>query len=568
MSYPEELLPNTLVDRRYRIQKTLGQGGFGRTYLVFDERRFNDLCVLKEFVPKGSEEYVVEKSRELFQREAAVLHHLSHPQIPGFLAQFEEEERLFLVQDYVNGKTYQDLLKERQLEGKTFNEIEVTELLKNLLPVLDYIHSRNIIHRDISPDNIMIASEGDRTLSTGVANRIMLIDFGVVNDRELTRMSTINSGNSLPGTTVGKIGFSPVEQIHQGKCYPNSDLYALAVTVLVLLSGKHPDELFDSFEMKWQWRDYISVSPKLGQILDKMLATVPQQRYQNALEVLTELKDSSNDPATICLDSEQYTTRSPEPTFVTSQPEANTTRSPEPTFITSQPQTNTQRSPEPTFITSQSEANTTRSPEPTFVTPQSQTNTQRSPEPTFVTSQPETNTTRSSEPTFVTSNNNFDSISSSSRPGAKTVVSNPEANNIFPDCPKGLASHRATRTGEANRNDNKINKSKSPTNYLYLALGSLAALLIGIVFIGMRSSDIAGICNLVNNCSNNSKAEKKDDSVVKSEIKTTSTSKPVNNSVKSKSETTTTSTPKPETEKTDLFDNPNPSPPSSQEPLW
>jgi serine/threonine protein kinase len=476
MSYPEELLPDTLVDRRYRIQKTLGKGGFGRTYLVFDERRFNDLCVLKEFVPKGSEEYVVEKSRELFQREAAVLHHLSHPQIPGFLAQFKEEERLFLVQDYVNGKTYQDLLKERQLEGRTFDETEVTHLLKNLLPVLDYIHNRNIIHRDLSPDNIMVATESDR---------IMLIDFGVVNNQELTRMSTINSGNSVPGTTVGKIGFSPVEQIHQGKCYPNSDLYALAVTVLVLLSGKHPDELFDSFEMKWQWRDYISVSEKLGQILDKMLATVPQQRYQSALEVLTELSDSSNDAATICLDSEKYTKRAPEPTFVTSQTQPNTKRAPEPTFVTS---------------------------------------------------------------------NNFDSVSS--RPGAKTVVSNSEANNVFPDC--------ATRTDKVDRNNNKINKSKFPVNYL--ALSSLAALLIGFVFIGMRSSDIAGICDLLNNCSDNNKAEKTNDSAVKSEIKTEPIQKPAANAVES--EIKTTSTAKPETEKTDLFDNPNPSPPSSKEPLW
>jgi serine/threonine protein kinase len=468
MNYPVELPPDTLVDRRYRIQKTLGQGGFGRTYLVVDERRFNEPCVLKEFVPKGSEEYVVDKSRELFQREAAVLHHLSHPQIPGFLAQFEEEERLFLVQDYVNGKTYQDLLKERQLEGRTFDETEVTQLLKNLLPVLDYIHSRNIIHRDISPDNIMVATESDR---------IMLIDFGVVNHQELNRMSTSNLGTSIPGTSVGKIGFSPVEQIHQGKCYPNSDLYALAVTALVLMSGKHPDELFDSYEMKWQWRDYISVSPKLGQILDKMLATVPQQRYQSALEVLTELTELTNlsDRAgTICLDSQQ----------------------------------NSQRSPEPTFVTSQT-----------------QQNSKRSPEPTFVTSQTQSKSIDESNATFVIDNNPI-----ASRPGAKTVVSNPEVNNVFPD-----------------RDRHKINKSKSPINYL--ALGSLAAFLIGAVFMGMRSPDIAGICDVLNNCSDNTKAEKTEDRLVESETKTEPVVKPAE-------------------EKTDLFDNPNPSPASSQEPLW
>ncbi len=309
MSYPTELVSGTLVDRRYRIQKTLGQGGFGRTYLVFDERRFNDPCVLKEFVPRVTEEYVMQKCRELFKREAQVLHQLTHPQIPGFLEHFEEGERLFLSQDYIDGKTYRNLRQDRQREGRTFSETEIRQWLQDLLPVLDYIHSRNIIHRDISPDNIMLPNRGDRPI---------LIDFGVVNQQNLTQASNINYDTSQPGTTVGKIGYSPIEQIQQGKCYPNSDLYSLAVTALVLLSGKEPEQFFDSYRMQWKWRDKISLSDDLGRIFDKILKISPQQRYQSAQEILADLAAS---PITFYIPSVSDTSNSSVPaTFVCPTP--------------------------------------------------------------------------------------------------------------------------------------------------------------------------------------------------------------------------------------------------------
>jgi serine/threonine-protein kinase len=315
MHYPIELSAGVLLDRRYRIQKTLGQGGFGRTYLVADRRRFDELCVLKEFLPKGTDEYVVSKSRELFQREAEVLYQLQHPQIPGFLAHFEEDERLFLVQDYIEGKTYRDLLLERQRQGKTFSETEVIQWLKDLLPVLDYIHSRKIIHRDISPDNIMLPDRGDRPI---------LIDFGVVNHQTLSNFSASSIGSSQPGTTVGKIGYSPVEQIQQGKCYPSSDLYALAVTTVVLLSGKEPEQLFDSEQMQWQWQNYTQVRDELAAILDKMLESIPFKRYQSAQEVLTDLSAISAPD----------TPRSPASTFMSANPSEDTLRSPASTFMT------------------------------------------------------------------------------------------------------------------------------------------------------------------------------------------------------------------------------------------
>jgi serine/threonine-protein kinase len=279
VDYLSEILPGTLIERRYRVKRTIGQGGMGRTYLVEDEQRFNKLCVLKEFAPRDLEASFVNKSRELFEREARVLNKINHPQIPEFLGWFTESGRLLLVQEYIDGYTYAQLLEQRQQEGKTFSEAEVIQWLKDLLPVLSYIHAHNIIHRDISPDNVMLPFGSDKP---------MLIDFGLVNKQAITQLTSSSNLPQAP-TAVGKIGYSPSEQINEGKYYFNSDLYALAVTALVLLIGKHPQTFFDNFKLKWYWRDFVTVGEDFGQILDKMLAKLPQDRYQSAQEVLSTL---------------------------------------------------------------------------------------------------------------------------------------------------------------------------------------------------------------------------------------------------------------------------------------
>jgi serine/threonine-protein kinase len=276
VNYLTELSPGTIVDRRYRIEKTLGQGGFGRTYLVRDDNRFGDYFVLKEFVPRNTDEYVVNKSRELFEREAQVLNKLEHPQIPKFFGWFKENERLFFVQAFIDGQTYSQLLRERLKSGKTFSEEEVLDLLYSLLPVLNYIHSNNIVHRDISPDNIMLCRHNHQP---------MLIDFGVVNQRP-GDLSSFDENLDRNATTVGKVGYSPPEQIMRGVCFPNSDLYALAVTALVLLTGKSPADLFDSSTDSWRWREFLNLKSNLGNAFDKMLKTKPSDRLESAKKVL------------------------------------------------------------------------------------------------------------------------------------------------------------------------------------------------------------------------------------------------------------------------------------------
>lgn len=268
------LTSGTILQNRYRIIETLGQGGFGRTYLAEDQRRFDELCAIKELILTGTQ---WEKAQELFQREAAILYKIQHPQVPQFRENFEQDQRLFLVQEYVAGKTYRTLLDERKTIGGAFTEREVLQLMRSLLPILEHIHSRGIIHRDISPENIILR-DGDHLP--------VLIDFGVVKEIA-TRLQT---PLTKPATSVGKFGYAPSEQMQTGRAYPNSDLYSLAVTAVVLLTGKEPSELFDENQLTWNWQSWVTVNSQFATVLNRMLSYRPSTRYQNATEVLLALQ--------------------------------------------------------------------------------------------------------------------------------------------------------------------------------------------------------------------------------------------------------------------------------------
>ena len=258
---------------RYAVRSTIGQGGMGRTYLAQDLERFNETCVLKEFIPPQDSQEVTEKAKELFRREASVLYQIRHPQVPEFRATFESEGRLLLVQDYVEGKNYRNLLLDRLKVGQTFSENEIFALMQQLLPVLSFLHGHNIIHRDISPENLMLRSQD---------NLPVLIDFGVV--QETT--AKLNSQMGIPASTVaGKAGYAPPEQLQSGNAYANSDLYALAVTSIVLLTGREPSELFDSINLAWNWQQFANVNPAFARVINQMLSYKPTNRYRSADEV-------------------------------------------------------------------------------------------------------------------------------------------------------------------------------------------------------------------------------------------------------------------------------------------
>jgi serine/threonine protein kinase len=272
---------DTILQQRYRILKSIGEGAFGRTYLASDQSRFGEQCAVKELSLSTGSRSKLSKAREFFQQEAALLYQLQHPQIPRFWATFEERDRMFLVQDFVPGRTYEQLLSDRSQQGQTFTEAEVWRFLLQVLPVLGYIHSQGVVHQDIAPDNIILRENDFLPV---------LIDFGVVKQLANRLQGEQNSAGAI---NVGKPGYAPVEQLDSGYAYPNSDLYALAVTAVVLLTGRPAVDLFEGEKINWSWRNWIPISDGLANVLSKMLSYQPLDRYQSAVEVFQALQSIS-----------------------------------------------------------------------------------------------------------------------------------------------------------------------------------------------------------------------------------------------------------------------------------
>lgn len=262
-----------LFRNRYQVLRTLGRGGFGVTYLAKDASLpSSPLCVIKLLCPKVSNPVVLQRACQRFEREAKILSQLgSHAQIPRLLDYFQVDGEFYLVQEYIRGRT---LAKEIKSKG-TLSELEVKNFLREILPVLSYIHENQVIHRDIKPPNI-IRCEDD--------GRLVLIDFGAVKEQFVQV-----SQNTQRGATthfVGTLGFAPPEQLALRATY-SSDIFALGVTCLYMLTGKPPMEFsYDSATGEVNWQEYVEVSEHFGKVLDKMLKVSVRDRYQSAEEIV------------------------------------------------------------------------------------------------------------------------------------------------------------------------------------------------------------------------------------------------------------------------------------------
>lgn len=288
-----------LFRNRYRVIRLLGEGGFGRTYEAVDTDRMDDPCVIKQFMPQFQGTSALEKATELFKEEAKRLYELGeHPQIPRLIGYFEQDNRLYLVQELIEG---QNLLAELTQQG-VFSEEKIWQLLADILPILKFVHERNVIHRDIKLENIIrrrtgVSSslpKGGNFRSTafprGGRGELVLIDFGISKQVTGSLMSQV-------GTTVGTPGYSPMEQM-RGQVFPGSDLYSLGITCLRLLTQCLPkadgsDDLYDPINGGWIWRQRLpagtKISTELGNILDKLIQDYLKNRYQSADEVIKAL---------------------------------------------------------------------------------------------------------------------------------------------------------------------------------------------------------------------------------------------------------------------------------------
>ncbi|WP_066382249.1 MULTISPECIES: bifunctional serine/threonine-protein kinase/formylglycine-generating enzyme family protein [unclassified Anabaena] len=275
-----------LLRNRYRVLGLLGEGGFSKTYAAEDADRLNAPCVIKQFFPQIQGTGQRSKAAEIFKEEAFRLYELgeNHNQIPRLLAYFEQGSSLYLVQEFIPGQT---LLQE--VQKQPFTEMQVRQVLADLLPVLDFVHTCNVIHRDIKPDNI-IRRETD--------GKLVLIDFGGA--KQVTQTSLARQA-----TVIYTLGYAPTEQMAGFAC-PASDLYALGVTCIRLLTqclpqpnvyGQIDDGLYDPMNAQWLWQDYLQnkgmiISDNLGKILDKLTKHLPSERYQSAAAVLHDLEQT------------------------------------------------------------------------------------------------------------------------------------------------------------------------------------------------------------------------------------------------------------------------------------
>ncbi len=258
-----------LLGDRYRAVQAIARGGFGRTFLAVDEYKpSRPRCVIKQFYPQNQNPDNPERARELFRREAIQLENLGqHPQIPELLAHFEQANYQYLVQEWIDGN---NLLQELARQG-VFSEVQVWQLLNDLLPVLEFIHQQQVIHRDIKPQNIIRRQSNQQ---------YVLVDFGAA--KSITGVDLARTG-----TSIGSPEFTAPEQA-LGKATYASDLYSLGVTCIYLLTQVRPADLFDTEEGVWVWHHHLTtpVNHVLGEILDKLLQGPVKRRYQSATDVL------------------------------------------------------------------------------------------------------------------------------------------------------------------------------------------------------------------------------------------------------------------------------------------
>ncbi|QUY41298.1 serine/threonine-protein kinase [Acaryochloris marina] len=263
-----------LLGGHYRAIRSLGTGGFSNTFSAIDEHCLQSPCVIKQFIPPQLDPSRVEKSIALFHQEASILKELgNHPQIPSLLAFLEQDGQLYLIQEFIEG---QDLFQEA-IENGPFSEQQIQQLFTELLPILQFIHERQVVHRDIKPGNILRQENGS----------LVLIDFGGSLQLE---------GQFRPVT--GTPGYASPEQL-KGQVEAASDLHSLAITAMRLLTGYLAQEDSDPFANPQQrhqvWhRLKVNVSPELTQIFDNLLHPDIQQRYQSAIEVWQALSPNAN----------------------------------------------------------------------------------------------------------------------------------------------------------------------------------------------------------------------------------------------------------------------------------
>ena len=307
-----------VLQERYQIVQSLGAGVFGQTYISVDiEHPNNPKCVVKQLKVTSLQPSFLQDLRLRFLTETRTLKHLGHhKQIPQLISCFEENERFYLVQEFVEGHSLSAELPVNKNPEYFWSENGVVQFLKDVLTVLQFVHSQGVIHCDVKPENII------RRARDG---KLVLIDFGSIQPVDFGKDEVLPI-YSIPVTSLGYI---PPEQFI-GQTQINSDIYALGMIAIQALTGLTPLQLKKhpaNNEVLWRSRN-TEVSDYVAAVISKMIRYNHQERFQTALEVLEALKQIPVDPASQIIDAE-YTVYSDYPTSKTYLKRRKTSEKPE-----------------------------------------------------------------------------------------------------------------------------------------------------------------------------------------------------------------------------------------------
>jgi len=270
-----------ILQGRYQVVQTLGAGVFGETYVAVDiENPENPKCVVKQLKVTSFQPSYLQTLRLRFLTETETLKHLGHhEQIPELLSCFEEHERFYLVQEFVEGHALTAELPIDPNLGYVWSESEVIQFLQDVLSILDFVHSEGVIHCDVKPENLI------RRAYNG---KLVLIDFGSIQPIDFEIVDVLVPLDQIPVTSLGYI---PPEQF-VGQTQPNSDIYALGMIAIQALTGLTPLQLKvdpQTNEIMWRFQN-TPVSDYLAAVISQMIRYDYKERFKSAGEVLRSLE--------------------------------------------------------------------------------------------------------------------------------------------------------------------------------------------------------------------------------------------------------------------------------------
>lgn len=248
-----------VLQSRYEIEGSIGQGGMGAVYRARDLQTGMTVAV-KQLRPDSAAGFNGQEMLARFDNEWQLLRTLNHPRIPRMLDAFRVEDSGYYVMEFIEGKSLDQVLRGYKSSGRRFPEELLLQYSLQILDVLEYLHGlpKSLLHRDVKPQNIIVREED---------GELFLVDFGLARE----------GGSATTKTLVGTLGYAPLEQV-KGHPEPRSDLYALGATMYHMLVGEQPAP-FDIPPIASVRND---IHPALAEVVDRACQDNVNRRYANA----------------------------------------------------------------------------------------------------------------------------------------------------------------------------------------------------------------------------------------------------------------------------------------------